>query len=80
MQLQPLALDDLEYDKTICAQLSDIINEEYPDVHIKVWEKEEELKRSIMEGSIYKILFLSLEKNLVLCQDLAQVKMRDFSF
>lgn len=53
----------LEYDKTICAQLSEIINEEYPEVHIKVWEKEEELKRSIMEGSIYKILFLSLEKN-----------------
>ena len=52
----------LEYDESIRSQLLEIVSNECPRAHVVTWEQEENLKASIREGAVYKILFLSLEK------------------
>lgn len=53
----------LEYDKEIAYQLTEIIRESCPHIQIKKWENSGELKEDISCGGMYKILFLSLEKD-----------------
>lgn len=53
----------LENDEKIANQLKDIINSKYPHYQVSLWNKEEDLKAAIVEGGIYKILFVSLGKN-----------------
>lgn len=53
----------LEYDSNISDQLVEIVSDECPHSNIKRWQKEEELKQSIKDETIYKILILSLEMN-----------------
>lgn len=53
----------LEYDKDIAYQLTEAINENCPNMQIKVWDQDSSLKEDISKGVLYKILFLSLEKN-----------------
>ncbi len=52
----------LEYDKNISEELMEVVSGECPQAKIKSWDKEEDLKKDIMAGAVYKILFLSLEK------------------
>ena len=53
----------LEYDKEIAYQLTEVISENCPHIQVKVWERDSSLKEDISNGSLYKILFLSLEKD-----------------
>ena len=53
----------LEYDKNISRELKEIVSHECPQVNMVVWEREEEMKQSMTDGPVYKILFLSLEEN-----------------
>ena len=53
----------LEYDKEIADQLTEVISESCPHFQVKVWEQDSNLKEDITGGCLYKILFLSLEKN-----------------
>ena len=53
----------LEYDKEIAYQLTEVINENCPHMQVKVWEQGSSLKEDIRSGGLYKILFLSLERD-----------------
>ena len=53
----------LEYDKEIAYQLTEVINENCPHIQVKVWEHDSSLKEDISSGGLYKILFLSLERD-----------------
>ena len=53
----------LEYDKEIAYQLTEVINENCPHMQVKVWEQGRSLKEDIRSGGLYKILFLSLERD-----------------
>ena len=53
----------LEYDKKIAAQLEGIVLEHCPHGQVKIWTDSRDLKKEIKEGSVYKILFLSLEQH-----------------
>ncbi len=53
----------LEYDKKIAYQLEEIVREQCPHGHVKVWTESRTLKEDIKDRSIYKILILSLERN-----------------
>lgn len=52
----------LEYDKEIAYQLTGIIKESCPHIQVKLWGNSGELKEDISNGGMYRILFLSLEK------------------
>lgn len=52
----------LEYDDSIRNQLSELIQHECPRANVVTWDQEDDLKTAIKCGSVYKILFLSLEK------------------
>ena len=52
----------LEYDGNTRKQLMDIVSNECPKANVISWEREEELKKAVKDGTVYKILFLSLEK------------------
>ena len=53
----------LEYDHNITKQLMEVVSGECPQANIVTWDKEEELKKAIKGGAVYKILFLALEKD-----------------
>ena len=53
----------LEYDENIRNQLMEAVSNECPKANVISWDKEEELKQSIKGGALYKILFLTLEKD-----------------
>ena len=53
----------LEYDESIRNQLMEAVSNECPSANVISWDKEEELKKSVKSGAVYKILFLTLEKD-----------------
>ncbi len=52
----------LEYDESIRNQLMEAVSNECPNAKVISWDKEEELKQTIKSGAVFKILFLTLEK------------------